>query len=321
MKTNFRNLSLVVGIFALIIGSLAAIPLPQAAHAQDSGAAAAVRFVHVYSGGGPIDIYIDDEVVNQGLTFGTATAFASLPNGDRRLQVVAAGADPSSALVDKTLTVDAEKAYNVLIGGQQDELDARSNEVNTDQIATGQARLRFIPGEPGSDNVDLQLGPQAAAGTEEATGGTPIGFPMNGDDVAGGTMTDYQDIPAATYGIFVGEAGGDQPRVNAANIEVQEGIVYDVVILGQLSSNNLTFLPLMTSTTEPCTTSLGVGQESDACIRFVHTSPDAGQVDVYIDDQPLAQALLAERLALKPASPVNLGWQRRAAALAVQQAA
>lgn len=46
----------------------------------------------------------------------------------------------------------------------------------------------------------------------------------------------------------------------------------------------------MTSTTEPCTTSLGVGQESDACVRFVHTSPDAGQVDVYIDDQPVAQA-------------------------------
>lgn len=38
-------------------------------------------------------------------------------------------------------------------------------------------------------------------------------------------------------------------------------------------------------------------------------------------DRPLAEALVAERLALKPASPVNLGWQRRAAALAEQLAA
>jgi uncharacterized protein DUF4397 len=289
METSVRKLSLFIGVLALVIGALAALPMPQAARAQDSQAAGAVRFVHVYSGGGPIDIYVDGEVVNQGLAFGTATAFASLPNGDRHLQVVAAGADPSSALIDKTLTVDGGKAYNVLIGGQQDQLDARSNEVNTDQIATGQSRLRFIPGEPGSDNVDLQLGPQAAAGTQEASGGNPIGFPMNGNNATGGNMTDYQDVPAATYGIFASESGSDQPRVNVANIEVQEGVVYDVVILGQLSSNNLTFLPLMTSTTEPCTTSLGVGQGSDACIRFVHTSPDAGPVDVYIDDQVVAK--------------------------------
>jgi len=199
MISNVRKMSLLIGIFALMVGVIASISLPQVVRAQDSEAAGAVRFVHVYSGGGPIDIYIDDEVVNQGLAFGTATAYASLPNGDRHLQVVVAGADPSSALIDKTITVDAGKAYNVLIGGQQDELDARSNEVNTDQIASGQARLRFIPGEPGSDDVDLQLGPQAAAGTEEASGGTPIGFPMKDGNAAGGAMTDYQDIPAATY--------------------------------------------------------------------------------------------------------------------------
>jgi len=291
MKANVRKLSFCLGIFALIIGALAAIPSPQVAHAQGAEAAAAVRFVHVYSGGGPIDIYIDNEVVSQGIAFGKATEFASLPNGDRHLQVVAAGQNPSSALIDKTITVDAGKAYDVLIGGQQDKLDARSNEVNTDQLAAGQARVRFIPGEPGSENVDLQLGPQSSAGTEEASGGTPIGFPMGNNSGAGSSITDYQDIPAATYCIFVSESGCNQPRVNAANIELQEGIVYDVVILGQVSSNNLTFLPLMTPTTEPCTKSLGVGQESDACIRFVHTSPDAGPVDLYIDDQPVAKAV------------------------------
>ncbi len=42
---------------------------------------------------------------------------------------------------------------------------------------------------------------------------------------------------------------------------------------------------------------------------------------IRLGDRPLAEGLLAERLAAKPKSPVNLGWARRSAALAERHAA
>ena len=42
---------------------------------------------------------------------------------------------------------------------------------------------------------------------------------------------------------------------------------------------------------------------------------------IRLGDRPLAEGLLAERRAAKPASPVNLGWARRCAALGRQRAA
>jgi hypothetical protein len=251
-----------------------------------------MRFVHVYSGGGPVDIYVDNEQIVSQLAFGTATEFATVPSGDRQIQVVAAGEDPGSALIDKTITADSGEFYNVLIGGQDDDLDAREYTVNTDQVGEGQARIRFIPGGPDTGAVDLTLSVDAEPGTAEADDTNMPNFMMDriGADGAGGLM-DYQDVPAGVYGVYARDMDTDDSRVNVASVDLQAGMVYDIVVLGQLASDNLTFVPLMTSLAAPCSDTLGVGEAGDACARFIHTSADAGAVDIYIDDQVAVQAI------------------------------
>jgi hypothetical protein len=286
MSIKPRAVLTLLAIVSLATFGVFASAFAPATHAQNqTGSEATVRFVHVYSGGGPIDIYVDGNKLVSQLAFGTATEYASLPSGDRKIQVVGTGGAPSSALIDKTITFDQGKAYEVLIGGQKDKLDARSFEVNLDTLDVGKARLRFIQGEPGAGKVDIAL--TAPTSTQGATSANTNGFPTfkNVSDT-----TDYQTVDAGTYGMTVTSSGGSN-KVNLPDIELSAGHAYDVVVLGQISSNNLTLLPLITAVSSPCSDLVGVGQKTDACVRFVHVSPDAGQVDVYVDGKVAAQGI------------------------------
>jgi hypothetical protein len=279
---NRRALSFVL-VTALV--SLFGVVVSPAAHAQDTGPAATVRFAHVYSGGGPIDIYIDGKPLVSQLDFGTATEYASLPSGDRHLQVVAAGQKPETALVDKKITVDEGKAYNVLIGGQEDKLDARSYEVNLEPLDVDQARLRFIQGEPGATNLDIALTAPGADENADNSGDNNVPVFKKITDAS-----DYQTVTAGTYGMVANDSDDEEAKVNLPDITLAIGHVYDVVVLGQIKSNNLTLLPLITAVSGPCSTTLGVGDDpTSACVRFVHVSPDAGPVDIYVDDTAVAE--------------------------------
>jgi len=283
MKRRFGSLALAAALLSLL--SVVLMPI-RFAQAQDStGTEATMRFVHVYSGGGPIDIYVDDKPLVTQLAFGTATEYASLPRGDRHVQVVAAGQQPDTALVDKTITVDGGNAYEVLIGGQADKLDARSYEVNLDDLDVDQARLRFIEGEPGTTNLDLAL--TAPGADEQSTASDKDNFPVFkkvSDD------SDYQTVTAGTYGLVATDSDDDTAKVNLPDITLSIGNVYDVVVLGQIKSNNLTLVPLITPISGPCSTILGLGNTTtDSCVRFVHVSPDAGPVDVYVDGKSVVE--------------------------------
>jgi len=274
--------TLFVGLVSLLLGALLALPIAHPVVAQDSGAEPTVRFAHVYSGGGPIDLYIDGTMAVQQLAFGTVTEYAAFSSGDHQLQVVATGEDPSAALVDTTLSFDDGGTYNVLVGGQGDQLDARSYEVNVDDLDPGQARLRFIQAAPDTGNVDIQLAAlsnvenagAASNGTDGDAGGngTDDGMaPITG--VGFNDASDYQTVVAGTYDMVVREAGTDTELTSLPSIDLASGTVYDVVVLGQLSSNNLTLLPLITRISQACGEILGIGTASDGCVRFCIRRP------------------------------------------------
>lgn len=266
--------------------------------AQDPDPAPTVRFVHVYSGGGPVDVYLDDTVVAEQLEFGIATEYTVVPDGEQRIRVVAAGEGPESALIDTTFSPETGSAYNVLIGGQDENLDARVHEVDLDAIGPGEARIRFIQASPDGGDVDFTLAAPATtdAATESgqvtdpqtAVDDTDMGFESN---VAYGDVGDYQTVRAATYDIVVRQADTDTVLIDSPNMSLEAGTVYDVVVLGRIDTDNLTLLPLMTPVSPPCSELLAVGEATDACVRFVHTSADAGEVDILVDGAVLVQAI------------------------------
>jgi len=282
--------TLFLSLVSLFLGVLLAAPIARPALAQDAGAEPTVRFAHVYSGGGPIDIYVDGTVAVQQLAFGTVTEYAAFSGGDHQVQVVATGEAPSAALVDTTLSFDNGGTYNVLVGGQGDKLDARSYEVNVDALDPGQARLRFIQAAPDTGNVDIELAALSNADTSGVSGNGTDGLkPITG--IGFTDASDYQTVIAGTYDIVVREAGTDTELTTLPSIDLASGNVYDVVVLGQLSSNNLTLLPLITRISQACGEILQIGTATDGCVRFVHTSADAGALDIYVNGTKVVNAI------------------------------
>lgn len=294
-----RNPMNLLTILGLLLAGIVSAGTVRPALAQDPDPAPTVRFVHVYAGGGPVDVYLDDDLVVEQLAFGTATEYATTDDGDRRIRVVATGGALDSALIDTTFSPEQGAAYNILIGGQGENLDARVYEVDLDAVEPGQARVRFVQASPDSGDVDFELAPPATGDAATDTSDTDTTTDVSGetndtlneDGVGYGDAGDYQTVRAATYDVIVRQAGADTVLIQAPSVALESGMVYDIVALGSLEANNLTLLPLMTSVMLPCSELLGVGETTDGCARFIHTSVDAGAVDVLINGTVVVQGI------------------------------
>ncbi len=267
-------------IVALLVAGLAVGARP--AFAQDGAATApaasptqtdaTVRVVHASPDAPAVNVLVDGQPLAQNLAFGTATEYAPLPVGQHQVQVVpATGGAP---VLDQTVQAEAGAAYELAAVGLLSDIQLQTYEVNLDAIENaGQARLRVVHAVPDAPAVDV-----AVAGGDPIVEG--VEFP---------NASDYTDVDAGTYDLEVRNGDNDEVLLSAPGIAIEPGQVYDVFALGQ--GGTLQLLPLSTPVSPPCGQILGVGQPTDACLRVVHASPDAGPVDVFVGETAVVQGL------------------------------
>lgn len=261
---------------AMVIALVALLAPPgQQVAAQDAGTDATVRFVHASPGTPEVDVIVDGTPVVQGLAFGAATEYAALPSGDHQVQVVPAGQDAAQAVIDTTVTAEGGEAYIVAVTGAGEDLEAQVREVNLDALDPGRARVRMINAVPDGGDVSV-----AVAGGDTWFDG--VGFM---DD------TDYQEVDAGAYDLELRVADSEEPAFTASGVQIETGTVYDIFALGQVSDSSLALLPVATQVSRPCSDVLGVGTPEDACVRFIHASPDAPAVDVYVGGMASVEGL------------------------------
>ncbi len=263
---------------ALLIAALV-VPAPAAFARQDSPGVTGVpdptvRIVHASPDAPPVDVLADGQPIAQGLAFGSATEYAVLSPGDHQIQVVPTGG--GTPVFDGTVTLESETASILAVVGVLANIQLQSYQVNTDQIDPGKARLRVIHAVPDAPAVNVGV-----AGSEEPLV-EGVEFP---------NASDYQDVDAGTYDLAISNADSGEALLSVPGFRIDAGQAYDIFALGQAANQSLQFLPLMTPVSLPCSQTLGTGQPSDACLRIVHASPDAGSIDVYVGEAPIAQGL------------------------------
>ena len=265
-----------LGLLA-VLALFAAMAVPTrsvAAVAQDAGEPVSgdigqVRIVHASPDAGAIDIYIDEQVVLPGLDSLTATEFFPLAVGDHQVQFVPTGGAIDGALAEVEVEVEEGKSYEVVALNQLADIESKVFEINQERIESANtARVRVIHAVPDNDGIDLAT----------ATGETLV----EGVEFSDGT--DYQDIAAGVYDLEVRPAGENQSLVSAPGVEMQAGMVYDLFFVGLEGNQTMALLPLSAAAEVACTAALGIGTTADACLRIVHASPDAPNVDAYLDD-------------------------------------
>jgi hypothetical protein len=192
---------------------------------------ACVRFVNAASDAPPADVYLNDAAIVQNLAFGTATKYVTVPSGTGRgVRVTATGTPADEAVIDSSLDFDPGQAYEILVTGAGDDLEATITGTDLRPLAQGQARLRVINASPDAGAFDVGI-----AGSEDNL--------FEGVDFR--DATDYVVLDAGEYSLEVRPGGEDMNVALQSNASFAEGVTYDLIALGRADDQSLTLLALM----------------------------------------------------------------------------
>lgn len=233
-----------------------------------------VRIVHASPDAPAVRVLVDGEAVTPELTYGAATEYIDLTAGDHQVQVVPADSD--AAIIDQTVTLGGWTSSILAVVGDLANIQLLQQAVDVSETEPGQARVRLLNADPQGANLGLGI----AGSQDTLVGGT--GFP---------NASDYAAVDPGTYDIELRNTDSGEVVTSASGFAVESGQVYDLIALGASGGGQQTLLALTTPVAVACSETLGLGEATDSCLRVIHASPDAGPVDVYIGDSPIAEGL------------------------------
>ncbi len=244
--------------------------------ATDTAAGTAnVRVAHVSPDAPDVDVYVDGTAVLEDVPFGATSDYLEVPAGDRTVEITAAG-DPDASVFEGTVTVEDGVDYTVAAAG---EVADDADEPFAPLVLTDDN------GDPGEDTARVRLvhaSPDAPAVDVTAANGDVLY-----DGVAYGE-SGYVEVPAGDYTLQVrGDTEGNDGDVVAEfDVTLGSGGVYTAFAAGYLTPDDdpgdaaFDLLVAEDVAGEPVGTPTPTGA---ANVRVAHVSPDAPDVDVYVD--------------------------------------
>jgi hypothetical protein len=202
-----------IAIVALM-AVLAALPVAQA---QEN---AQVRVVHAVPDGPNVDVYIDGVQVLENISFFTASDYLSVPAGEHLVQVTAAGAALSSAVISETLTLAAGQSYTVMAAGMPDSIAATVLEDDRAVPTAGDTKIRFIHAVPDAPAVDIrQVGDE---------------IPLI-NNLAFREASDYLPLLPGDYDLNVVATGQTETLFDFDENLIADDPIYDIFLVGDLA--------------------------------------------------------------------------------------
>ncbi|PSP52733.1 hypothetical protein BRC67_03455 [Halobacteriales archaeon QH_3_68_24] len=228
-----------------------------------------VRVAHFSPNAPNVDVYVDDEAVLEDVPFRTVSDYLAVPVGDRSIRITAAG-DPDTVAFEGEVTVEAAD-YTVTaignLGGDENAFEPLVLEDDNSDIADDTARVRLVHAAPDAPAVDVTAGGSAVF-----------------DGAAYGEAATIE-VPADTYTLQVrpDTDANDGDVVGAFPAEFAGGTVYTVFAAGYLSPEDAPGDAPFDLTATVDSGAGGGGLVDPANVRVGHFSPDAPNVDVYVD--------------------------------------
>lgn len=251
---SLREFALVAGtnytVFAigqLANSTLAALPV------FDQGLAK-VRAAHLSPDAPNVDIWVNGARTLENVPYKAVSKYLEVPFGNYRIQVTPAG-QSTPVVIDAQVAVEANKAYTVaatgLIGANDLKPLVLADAPKPDPVAT---RVRFVHTAPDAPAVDVAV----------------VGGPILFSNISFREASDYLSVPHGSYDLEVRVAGTSVVALAIPNVKLRTGTNYAAFAIGQLGNNTLAAL-LST-------------EQGKAKVRVAHLSPDAPNVDVWVDD-------------------------------------
>ncbi len=216
-----------LGILTSVIAALALSACGGGGNASPSPQAQ-LRVLHASPDAPNVDVYVDGFKELANVPYPTLSQYLSLPAGQHRIQVNAAGTN--TTVIDVSPTLAPNNDYTAIAAGFLANIEALLANDENSPAATGQARLRVIHASPDAGPVDILVNGQVVL-----------------SNVAFGSISSYLTLPAGTYKVQVNAAGTASTAISA-NVTVESQGNYSAVAIGSLktTSTNPLALKLLT---------------------------------------------------------------------------
>lgn len=188
-----------------------------------------LRGVHAVVGAPEVDVYVDDELAFEGLTYADVTGYENVGTGDSEVRITAAG-DESQVLFENQLDVEDQGYYSLVAFGEFDSQQSggtatpeggSSSSLQVvsldDEVAEGQdTQMRAFHASPDADPIDV-----TTANAEEPIV-TDLGYRE---------LSDYGSVEAGVQTIEVMAAGEDEVLAEV-DADFQEGLPHTAFVMG-----------------------------------------------------------------------------------------
>ncbi len=179
-----------------------------------------LRIGHFSPDAPAVNIFVDDELLFENVSFGTIGEFMDIEMGSYDLKIVPASGD--DAVIETTLDLDAEMSYTVLAINTLAELETLVLTDEQPSIDAGDARLRFVHTVPDAPAVDIFVG------------GAPL-F----ENVAFGDISPFATVEARAYDIDVRPVGSSDPVLSLSDLRFDDATSFTIFATGMLEENTL----------------------------------------------------------------------------------
>jgi Domain of unknown function (DUF4397) len=208
-------------IAAVLLVLMALIGIVGSARAQANEAL--VRFVLTSPDTPAVDIWVDGGATFKGMKYDTATDLTSMPAGSHDIAIVPNDQDLDAALLQTTIDLEAGGAYEEAVVGTADSIDLQQYPIDLSPVTAGKVRIRMINASPDAPALDVAV-----------TDGTVIASDLSFPDAG-----DYTEVDAGSTSLTLTEAGTDTVALAVNGLPLNDGLVYDVFAIGQVSASTL----------------------------------------------------------------------------------
>jgi Domain of unknown function (DUF4397) len=147
-----RSISRIAGVFALLaVFCLQASPV-------SAESPSFVRIIHAAPGIGTADVFVDGTVLLSSFQFASVTGYATIPPGPHKVQIALVGKGSGASVITQTLAVSPGAAFTVAALGTQSTGFSLQVFTDNNQLATGQAKVRFYHLSPDIGSVNVSNG-------------------------------------------------------------------------------------------------------------------------------------------------------------------
>ncbi|MEF8819982.1 MAG: DUF4397 domain-containing protein [Haloferacaceae archaeon] len=238
---------------------------------------AMVRVAHMSPNAPNVDVAVDGSTVLEDVAFGAVSGYLEVPAGERQVTITAAGGGPT--VFEGAVSVAAGAAYTVAAAG---EVGDGADEpfaplvLEDDNAAPGDdtARLRVVHASPDAPAVDVT----AASSGDALFDGVAFG------------ESGYVEVPAGDYTVQLrGDTEANDGDVVASyDLNLAGGQVYTAFAAGYLTPDDEpadTAFDLLVArdTGGGGMVDVGTPDGGTGRVRVAHVSPNAPNVDVYVD--------------------------------------